>query len=325
MKKQDFVSSFRVITWDSEKDFLCRYRGLMERAIQGDQNAYIQVKNLRSKVFFNTIDLVKQGFYFTEDNTERAIPDDSIGERTRFYETETRVNNLIPRQTETIVEVINKDYLEVVEQLKLQGYNSALLNMASRQNPGGGVIRGAGAQEETIFRRTNLFKFLYQFAPYASQYGLKQSIQQYPLDPNYGGIYSPSVVYFREGEETGYKLKTNPSSFAVISVAAMNRPALTPDGKHIKPFLVEGVKNKIRTIFRICLLNNHDSLVLGALGCGAFCNPPAHVAKLFHEVMEEPEFKNKYSKIIFAIIDGHNARKRHNPEGNYLPFVREFM
>lgn len=50
---------------------------------------------------------------------------------------------------------------------------------------------------------------------------------------------------------------------------------------------VEPIKNKIRTIFRIGLIHGHDSLVLGALGCGAFRNPPRHVARLFHEVMDE--------------------------------------
>ena len=46
--------------------------------------------------------------------------------------------------------------------------------------------------------------------------------------------------------------------------------------------------------------------------------------KLFHEVFEEPEFKNKYRLISFAILDDHHAHRSHNPEGNYLPFVKEF-
>lgn len=59
---------------------------------------------------------------------------------------------------------------------------------------------------------------------------------------------------------------------------------------------VEPIKNKIRTIFRIGLIHGHDSLVLGALGCGAFRNPPRHVAQLFHEVMEELEFKTSITR-----------------------------
>jgi hypothetical protein len=40
--------------------------------------------------------------------------------------------------------------------------------------------------------------------------------------------------------------------------------------------------------------------------------------------MEEPEFKNKYKLLLFAILDDHNAKLKHNPDGNYFPFVREF-
>ena len=59
-------------------------------------------------------------------------------------------------------------------------------------------------------------------------------------------------------------------------------------------------------------------------GCGALSNPPAHIAKLFHQVMEEPEFKNAFKRIAFAILDGYRIGLRHNPEGNLLPFQKEF-
>jgi uncharacterized protein (TIGR02452 family) len=185
------------------------------------------------------------------------------------------------------------------------------------------VTTGAGAQEETLFRRTNLFRSLYQFAPYAGQYGIKPSHHQYPLDRNFGGVYTPDAIYFRESEQKGYALLEEPVSLSFITVAGMNRPDLTDDG-YIADHHVELIKNKIRTIFRMGLVHGHDSLVLGALGCGAFRNPPRHVARLFHEVMEEPEFKNKYRRIVFAILDDHNAHQKHNPEGNFKPFVEEF-
>ena len=103
----------------------------------------------------------------------------------------------------------------------------------------------------------------------------------------------------------------------------MNRPKLTKD-MMIDESLIEGAKNKMRTILRIGLQHGHDSLVLGALGCGAYRNPPKHIAKLFHEVLVEQEFENKYRYIVFAILEDHNSRKHHNPEGNYTPFKLEF-
>ena len=313
-----------IIKWDSEKDFLEKYRALMERVKGGDSTAYYQVKELRAKEFRNTVEIVNQGYYVAESGEEYVFPDGSDMMRdTVFYECEIHMDNLPQTVEQTIVEVKNIDCLYAGVQLKEQGYNPAVLNMASRRNPGGGVTTGAGAQEETLFRRTNLFRSLYQFAPYAEQYGIKPSHHQYPLDRNFGGVYTPDAIYFRESEQKGYALLEKPVSLSFITVAGMNRPDLTTGGM-IANHHVEPIKNKIRTIFRIGLVHGRDSLVLGALGCGAFRNPPRHVARLFHEVMDEPEFKDKYRCIIFAILDDHNANHRHNPVGNFRPFAEEF-
>jgi uncharacterized protein (TIGR02452 family) len=64
--------------------------------------------------------------------------------------------------------------------------------------------------------------------------------------------------------------------------------------------------------------------VLGAFGCGAFENPPEHMAELFKEVFAEGEFLNRFKVIVFSIIDNHNSRKKHNPDGNVVPFVKVF-
>lgn len=294
----------------------------MERVKQGDHSAYYQVKELRTKEFRNTVDIVNQGGYVTENGKCYSFPDDSdMMSKTVFYEREICL--AVQSRYQTVVEVQNIDCLYAGVQLKEQGYNPAVLNMASRRNPGGGVATGAGAQEETLFRRTNLFRSLYQFAPFAGMYGIKRSHHQYPLDRNFGGVYTPDAIYFRESEQKGYALLDNPVSLSFITVAGMNRPDLTTSGM-IANHHVEPIKNKIRTIFRIGLIHGHDSLVLGALGCGAFRNPPRHVARLFHEVMEELEFKNKYRKIVFAILDDHNAHQSHNPKGNLKPFADEF-
>lgn len=312
------------ITWDSEKDFLEKYRALMELVKEADSTAYYQVKELRAKEFRNTVEIVKQGHYVPESGEKYVFPDDlDMMSNTIFYEQEIRLPYRKLGNEQTIVEVQNIDCLYAGVQLKEQGYNPAVLNMASRRNPGGGVATGAGAQEETLFRRTNLFRSLYQFAPYAEQYGIKPSHHQYPLDRNFGGVYTPDAIYFRESEQKGYALLEKPVSLSFITVAGMNRPDLTDDG-YIAPYHVEPIKNKMRTIFRMGLIHGHDSLVLGALGCGAFRNPPRHVARLFHEVMMEKEFRNQYRRIVFAILDDHNAHQKHNPEGNFKPFADEF-
>ncbi len=71
---------------------------------------------------------------------------------------------------------------------------------------------------------------------------------------------------------------------------------------------------KIRTLFRVALINNHDVLLLGAFGCGAFRNNPIDIATCFKNVLLEASFKNKFSEIYFAIIDNE-------PTQNYRKFI----
>ena len=143
------------------------------------------------------------------------------------------------------------------------------------------------------------------------------------MDERYGGIYSGTVTFFRGPESEGSRLEEKPYNIPVISVAALNGPRIGADGMML-PDEAEITLEKMRTIFRIGMAHFHDSLVLSAMGCGAFRNPPAHIAKLFHQVIEEPEFKDKFRLIVFAILDGYQTGMSHNPEGNLLPFQREF-
>ena len=307
------------IQWKEQFEFLSTQWNRKQK-----EEAKYLLRKMRADVFKHTVILVQQGYYFNEEQKKINFPDArTMMAGTEFYDSPQTVHHIPTMINETIVKVENIDCLLAAENLLNEGYHPAVLNMASRQNPGGGVQNGAGAQEENLFRRSNLFQSLYQFAPFASNFGLHKSKHQYPLDRNFGGICTPHTTVFRGTEQDGYPLLDTPYQMSFIAVAGINRPALASP-ERIAPELVEPVKNKIRTIFRIGLLHGHDSLVLGALGCGAFRNPPSHIARLFHEVMEEKEFKNKYHLLLFAILDDHNARLKHNPDGNFLPFVREF-
>ena len=284
------------------------------------------IRIMRSDVFQHTVNVVRDGRYSIEGKTFVFSNDDvqNMMNNTVFYESEFDVTGIPTISEDTRIVVRDGDCLSVAREMQLNGYNVAVLNMASRRNPGGGVLGGAGAQEENLFRRTNLFQSLFRYAQYAEQYGLKKSDKQYPLDRNFGGVYTPDALVFRGEEKDGYPLLGDDTfRMSFIAVPGMNRPELNQDNMIIYS-LIEPIKNKIRTILRIGLLHGHDALVLGALGCGAFCNPPKHIARLFHEVFEEPEFKNKLRLIAFAIIDDHNAHRSHNPEGNYKPFAEEF-
>lgn len=318
------------LTWDSHFDFLDKYEYYSSQLANGNQISYETIKQLRVKTYWNTIYLANLGFYYTEVNSKVELPDaERMKNGTIFYNEEFDVNNVPSLPQKTVIEIVQSDCIDYAMKLISERYYPAVLNMASNVKPGGGVLKGSAAQEESIFRRTNLFQSLYQFVPFTGQFGIKERCDHYPMDQNFGGIYTPEVTLFRDTEKRGYKLMETPQHISFISVAALKKPKLITLGHSSKflaidPDLVPTVKNKIRTILRIGLRHRHDTLVLGAWGCGAYANPPQHIAALFHEVLEEKEFKNKYRKIVFAIIDDHNTHKPHNPQGNLLPFQKEF-
>jgi uncharacterized protein (TIGR02452 family) len=281
-------------------------------------------RELRAAIFQDTVRFVKNGGY-SVGNTHVVIDNSGVTNGAEFYDAPF-VLSQAEQHYETRFGVIGADCLETAQLMLKAGLNPCVLNMASRKNPGGGVHSGAGAQEENLFRRTNMFLSLFQFTEFARKYGLTRNAKSYPLDRNYGGAYSPHITVFRGSEANGYFLLKEPFVISVVSVSAINRPELeiSGGGYRIAGHLVEPTKGKIRTILKIAGRRGHDSLVLGAFGCGAFANPPEHMALLFKEVFGETEFQGRFKTVIFSIIDDHNARRSHNPNGNLLPFAEVF-
>lgn len=282
----------------------------------------------RIEIFNSTLSLLRQGWYVSPSGQKVMLPSASeVMDTASMYNEpfHVLVDPMEPIITEIRVE--NKDCVLAAKDLIDAGYNPAMLNLADLYTPGGLVEYGSGAQEENLCRRSNLVLSLYQFSQARiHQYpdlGLLQNADQYPMDERFGGIYSGIVTFFRGPESNGSQLEEKPYSIPVISVAALSGPRIGVDGMML-PEETEITLEKMRTIFRIGQAHFHDSLVLSAMGCGAFANPPAHIAKLFHQVIEENEFKDKFKLIDFAILDGYRTGMTHNPEGNLLPFQREF-
>ena len=281
---------------------------------------------IRIEIFNSTLALMQQGWYISKDGNKIMFPEvEKVMDAAHMYCAPFTVEKSVGNKTEIIVE--NKDCVLAAMELVEKGYNPAMLNLADLHMPGGLVEYGSGAQEENLCRRSNLVQSLYQFSETRiRQYpamGLEVNENQYPLDERYGGIYSGIVTFFRGAESQGSMHLDIPYNIPVISVAALSKPRIEANGEMAQAE-TDITLDKIRTIFRIGIDNGHDSLVLSALGCGAFSNPPAHIAKLFHQVIEEPEFKDAFKLVDFAILDGYRTGLKHNPEGNLKPFQREF-
>lgn len=256
---------------------------------------------------------------------------------TKVYKEPFKVNS--SNNFNTTFTCKNIDCVDETLNLINQGFNPAILNLASNKHPGGGYDSGANAQEESLCQMSTLSQSLYQFGNPKLKYFKDAHLEHiegvYPMDINYGGIYSPNVCFFRNNLENYYSLRDKVFECSVISVASLsNRQKndwtddesnyfnelgyLNNEGKEIE-------LNKIRTIYRIALDNNHDSLVLGAFGCGVYNLMPDEVSKLFLDVLNEPEFKNKFKHISFAIYEGKGtSRKVVGENGKFKPFYERF-
>ena len=223
---------------------------------------YCDYHMLRKQVYAYTVQAAMKGSYDilqtdpktrkTQTKTVTLSLDPDIAKHTKMYRSKQNppVRN---RYEKTEFKVLAQDCLAVAKTFVEQNDGKvAVLNMANRKNPGGGVYGGAGAQEEYCFRCSDYFRSLYQFVDYGIEYGVEREWLTEPM--------------------------------------------------------VAGTKNKIRTILNIAIDNEIDILVLGAIGCGAFNNPPHHVALLFKEIFAEPAYVHAFKKVVFAIKKDHNSR-----------------
>lgn len=212
--------------------------------------------------------------------------------------------------------------LEVLDHFPFQsdnfGYSAGNISLFSFLFfSGGGYLTGAGAQEENLFRRTNYVQHL---ADPEKEFDPKRK-WEYRL-PEFSCVYSTNVQIFRASEDQGYAFLPSPVPMSFVAIPAYPTPPCTgyKDEKQLIPNMVEKVKRKMRIMLSTGLHQGHDSLVLSAWGCGAFRNPPRHIAKLFQEVLSEPAFRNRYRHISFSILDDHNSKG----EGNFKAFFDTF-
>ena len=296
--------------WDSAKwleEFLPAWKS---------HNRFVQ-HSIRADYYQEHIKVVQRQCYLDQKGKKVKIPwtAEEMLKNTKYYSKEQHAD--LPKEIyDTVVEVWKMDCLDAAKRVQNEADEAAdktgkaagktaVLNMANRQNPGGGVFSGSGAQEESIFLRTNYFTSLYPYASYAGEYGLPRAKEQYPMDRNFGGIWSGGVIVFRGRELDGYPLLSDPWKTNFIAVAALNSPAVIKDENgelRLREDMVQPALNKIRTIFNIAADQDVRNLVLGAMGCGAFHNPPRHIAELFRQVLDEPEYKGRFERVVFAIL-----------------------
>ena len=202
------------------------------------------------------------------------------------------------------VEVVDADTIEAALGLLARGHRPLVLNLADDAFPGGCVGSGSGAQEESLFRCTNLCRTLdLDLLPRGT----------YPL-LGASAVVSPGVTVLKASERRGWTVLDEPRpKLDFIACPALRHPPLTDDGR-LPPRLAALLANKVALVLDTALARGHDAVVLGAMGCGAWRSPPAHVAEVMRSVIDR--YRGAFAVVQIAILSGtHEGYLERRPAG----------
>lgn len=181
--------------------------------------------------------------------------------------------------------VINCDTVTALKNLKNEG-KTCILNMASRKHQGGGVRKGSVAQEECLYRSSNL--------------GIEDNSHFYPLKES-EALYTTNAIFFKDFHYEHME----PINANVVTIAAFN----FNKREDVKPVFSDyelETKQKIRLMLSLAIMGGNDNIILGSWGCGVFKNDPTRMATMFRDVLKEG-YGGAFKQVIFSIINDHNS------------------
>lgn len=196
------------------------------------------------------------------------------------------------------VELVALDSVSCAFEKPCEG-KTAILNFASYKNPGGFFLGGSAAQEEALCHESNLYPILLHFN--TSYYGENRKRLNRALYMN-RAIYSPLVVFEHNGERKEIDVLT----CAAPNFKAAHRYQNVQMQENEATFY-----NRIEFMFHVAELNEVDTLIAGAWGCGVFGQHPGHTCRLMIEALIKNKFQIK--KVYFAIP---------NPDGRQPNFIQ---
>ena len=194
------------------------------------------------------------------------------------------------------IQIENESTLAGIANLLRDGSEPvAALNFASAKNPGGGFLTGSQAQEESLARSSALHASLMNAWEFYEQHRQDSS-------PLYSDsiILSPNCPVFRD--DAGNLLSAvHYTTF--ISAAAPNAGALSDTRSNDLYRVPEVFERRAEYVLAVAALQGYRHVVLGAWGCGVFRNDPRMVASVFMKLLHSSRWKNRFSRVIFSILD----------------------
>jgi uncharacterized protein (TIGR02452 family) len=265
-------------------------------------------KNNRILIAQKTLEVIQNGFYhFNETQIDiKANLEQSI--QNTFTIAPDQWENLLIKlaksEQKTYETTIVSKNCTSIEALLQEDTNAkiAILNFASAKNPGGGFLGGAVAQEESLARSSSLYATLTK----DMKMYLHNRAQSSFLYSDYM-IYSPNVLFWLDDE--GDFLE-KPLLVDVITSPAPNKGAMLQNNRPDEMSQIDTVLYaRMEQVLAIAQLQQVETLILGAWGCGVFRNEPETVAVLFKKIIQE-KFPTAFKRIVFAVYD--TSEKRQN-------------
>jgi uncharacterized protein (TIGR02452 family) len=195
----------------------------------------------------------------------------------------------------TLVQVTCETTLQAIYRTYYDGSDSRVLpimalNFASARNPGGGWLRGADTQEESLARASDLVPSLERWPLYYR--ANKACGNAFYTDH---AIWSPGIQFFRYQPEN---ILVCPYRASILTIPAPNLSAM----KTLDAGLINSVLTfRIRCIYAAAAHFRQRHLILGAWGCGVFANDPHQVAKIFKQELDR--WSPCFTSVTFAIHD----------------------
>lgn len=211
-------------------------------------------------------------------------------------------------EKEAEIIISKKRTFEAAQDYAKLGEKVAVLNFASSTNPGGGVVNGAGAQEECLCRISTLYFTLDTDENWKRFYNPNRKART-PLH-NDDILYTKNITVFKSDTTSPKLLPENEwYDVDVITCAAPNlreNPSNrynSGDGNQRLILNNEELyslhEKRDSRIFDAAASQNVDVLVLGAFGCGAFMNDPKVVAKVMLSLAKK--YAHFFKTIEFAV------------------------
>lgn len=191
-------------------------------------------------------------------------------------------------------QVVKQSTVQAIVELGRAGIVPAVLNFASAKNPGGGFLNGAMAQEEALAASGGLYQTLLLHETY---YRVNRECGTMMYTDH--AIYSPQVPFFRDGK---FDLLRVPVLASVLTLPAVNMGQVRLKGEDAA-VAKQVMKDRMRLSLAIFAKERATHLILGAYGCGVFCNDPEEVASWWQELLETEGYGRYFEQVVFAVLD----------------------